>query len=48
MNKLLDLLLARLMIEPQSGYDLTQWIARAAHHYWAADHSSIYPALAKL
>jgi PadR family transcriptional regulator AphA len=36
------------MLEPQSGYDLTQWIARAAHHYWAADHSSIYPALAKL
>ncbi len=48
MNKLLYLLLARLTIEPQSGYDLTQWIARAAHHYWAADHSSIYPALAKL
>ncbi len=48
MNGLLYLLLARLTLEPQSGYDLTQWIARAAHHYWAADHSSIYPALAKL
>ncbi|HEY9640472.1 MAG TPA: PadR family transcriptional regulator, partial [Coleofasciculaceae cyanobacterium] len=34
--------------KPQSGYDLTQWIAQAAHHYWAADHSSIYPALADL
>jgi DNA-binding PadR family transcriptional regulator len=48
MNGLQYLLLARLTFEPQSGYDLTQWIARAAHHYWAADHSSIYPALAKL
>jgi DNA-binding PadR family transcriptional regulator len=37
-----------LTLKPQSGYDLTQWIAQAAHHYWAADHSSIYPALAKL
>lgn len=48
MNRLLYLLLARLTLEPQSGYDLTQWIAKAAHHYWAADHSSIYPALAQL
>lgn len=48
MNGLKYLLLAGLTIEAQSGYDLTQWIARAAHHYWAADHSSIYPALAAL
>ena len=48
MNGLLYLLLARLTLEPQSGYDLTQWIKHAAHHFWAADHSSIYPSLAKL
>ncbi|MBD2527698.1 PadR family transcriptional regulator [Nostoc sp. FACHB-133] len=48
MNGLKYLLLAGLTLEPRSGYDLTQWIAKAAQHYWAADHSSIYPALAAL
>lgn len=41
-------LLAGLALEPRSGYDLTQWFARAASHYWAASHASIYPTLAAL
>lgn len=41
-------LLAGLSVEPRSGYALTQWLERAARHYWAADGSSIYPALAAL
>jgi DNA-binding PadR family transcriptional regulator len=38
-------LLAGLWVAPRSGYDLTQWFGRAARHYWATHHSSIYPTL---
>jgi len=38
-------LLAGLWVEPRSGYDLAQWFDKAARHFWAAHHSSIYPAL---
>ncbi len=41
-------LLAGLWVEPRSGYDLSQWFQKAAKHFWAAHHSSIYPALGKL
>ena len=41
-------LLSALSVEPRSGYALAQWLERAARHYWAADSSSIYPALAAL
>ncbi|MFB9995455.1 PadR family transcriptional regulator [Deinococcus oregonensis] len=41
-------LLAGLWVEPRSGYDLAHWFQRAAHYYWAAHHSSIYPTLAGL
>lgn len=33
---------------PQSGYDLTKWLALVANHFWPVGHSSIYPALAAL
>jgi len=41
-------LLAGIEQEPRSGYDLTQWLAKLGQHYWAAEHSSIYPALQSL
>jgi PadR family transcriptional regulator AphA len=33
---------------PSSGYDLTLWLAKLGRHFWAAEHSSIYPALQQL
>ncbi len=41
-------LLAGLWVESRTGYDLAQWFDKAARHFWAAHHSSIYPALAAL
>lgn len=41
-------LLAGLEVSPRSGYELTQWLARLGGHFWSAEHSSIYPALAQL
>jgi DNA-binding PadR family transcriptional regulator len=41
---LLDLLAA----EPLSGYDLSQYFARSMGHVWPAQHSQIYPELARL
>ncbi len=45
MNALHYVLLAGIDAEPRSGYSLTQWLARVGQHFWAAEHSSIYPAL---
>ena len=33
---------------PSSGYDLTLWLASLGRHFWAAEHSSIFPALQQL
>jgi DNA-binding PadR family transcriptional regulator len=41
---LLDLLAA----EPLSGYDLSQYFARSMGNVWPAQHSQIYPELARL
>jgi DNA-binding PadR family transcriptional regulator len=41
---LLDLLAG----EPMSGYDLSQYFARSMGNVWPAQHSQIYPELAKL
>ena len=41
-------ILAGLMHEPRSGYDLTKWLELVASHFWPAKHSSVYPALAGL
>jgi PadR family transcriptional regulator, regulatory protein AphA len=47
--KTLDyVILAGLIREPRSGYDLTKWIERETSHFFAVGHSSIYPALARL
>lgn len=40
--------LASLVQEPRSGYDIAQWFAHVTQHFWAIGHSSIYPALADL
>jgi DNA-binding PadR family transcriptional regulator len=48
LNSLHYVLLAGIDQEPRSGYDLTQWLAKLGQHYWAAEHSSIYPALQSL
>jgi len=48
LNPLHHVLLAGIEQEPRSGYDLTQWLAKLGQHYWAAEHSSIYPALQSL
>ena len=41
-------LLAALCDEPRSGLELAQWFTKSTAHFWAAHHSSIYPALARL
>ncbi|MBO0730156.1 MAG: PadR family transcriptional regulator, partial [Acidimicrobiaceae bacterium] len=41
---LLDLLAG----DPMSGYDLSQYFARSMGNVWPAQHSQIYPELAKL
>jgi PadR family transcriptional regulator, regulatory protein AphA len=41
-------ILAGLVREPRSGYDLTQWMQRETSHYFAVGHNRIYPALSEL
>ncbi|HZP04535.1 MAG TPA: PadR family transcriptional regulator [Terracidiphilus sp.] len=41
-------LMAGIDAAPSSGYDLTRWLASLGRHFWAAEHSSIYPALQQL
>ena len=48
MNSLHYVLLAGIDAAPSSGYDLTLWLANLGQHFWAAEHSSIYPALQQL
>ena len=48
MNPLHYVLLAGIDAVPSSGYDLTLWLANLGRHFWAAEHSSIYPALQQL
>ena len=48
MNPLHYVLLAGIDAAPSSGYDLTLWLAKLGQHFWAAEHSSIYPALQQL
>ena len=47
-NPLHHVLLAGIAAAPSSGYDLTLWLANLGRHFWAAEHSSIYPALQQL
>jgi len=47
-NPLHYVLLAGIDATPSSGYDLTLWLANLGRHFWAAEHSSIYPALQQL
>ena len=47
-NSLHYVLLAGIDAAPSSGYDLTLWLANLGQHFWAAEHSSIYPALQQL
>ena len=48
LNPLHYVLLAGIDAAPSSGYDLTLWLANLGQHFWAAEHSSIYPALRQL
>jgi PadR family transcriptional regulator, regulatory protein AphA len=48
MNSLHYVLMAGIDAAPSSGYDLTLWLANLGRHFWAAEHSSIYPALQQL
>ena len=48
MNSLHYVLMAGIDATPSSGYDLTQWLANLGKHFWAAEHSSVYPALRQL
>lgn len=49
MRKMVEyVVLAALVHEPRSGYDLTKWLTRVASHFWPVVHSGIYPALAVL
>jgi PadR family transcriptional regulator AphA len=48
MNPLHYVLLAGIDAAPSSGYDLTLWLTNLGQHFWAAEHSSIYPALQQL
>jgi DNA-binding PadR family transcriptional regulator len=41
-------LMAGIDAAPSSGYDLTLWLASLVRHFWAAEHSSIFPALQQL
>jgi PadR family transcriptional regulator, regulatory protein AphA len=47
-NSLHYVLLAGIDVAPSSGYDLKLWLANLGRHFWAAEHSSIYPALQQL
>ena len=47
--KTLDyVILAGLIREPRSGYDLTRWMERETSHFFVIGHSSIYPALSRM
>ena len=48
MKSVAYVVLAGLLLEPRSGYDLARWIERVTEHFFAIGHSSIYPALADL
>ena len=48
LNSLHYVLLAGIDATPSSGYDLKLWLANLGRHFWAAEHSSIYPALQQL
>jgi len=48
LNPLHYVLLAGIDAAPSSGYDLTLWLTNLGQHFWAAEHSSIYPALHQL
>lgn len=47
-NPIHYVLMAGVNTAPRSGYDLTLWLANLGQHFWAAEHSSIYPALKQL
>jgi DNA-binding PadR family transcriptional regulator len=48
-RKTLDyVILAGLLRQPRSGYDLTKWMERETSHFFVIGHSSIYPALARM
>lgn len=37
-----------MLAEPGSGYDLKQYFSQSIRHFWSAELSQIYPALARL
>jgi DNA-binding PadR family transcriptional regulator len=48
-RKTLDyVILAGLLRQSRSGYDLTRWMERETSHFFVVGHSSIYPALARM
>lgn len=48
-RKTLDyVILAGLLRQPRSGYDLSRWMAGETSHFFAVGHSSVYPALSRL
>lgn len=48
-RKTLDyVILAGLLREPRSGYDLSRWMAGETSHFFSIGHSSVYPALSRL
>jgi PadR family transcriptional regulator, regulatory protein AphA len=48
-RKTLDyVILAGLLRQPLSGYDLSKWMAGETSHFFAVGHSSVYPALSRL
>lgn len=48
-RKTLDyVILAGLLRQPRSGYDLTKWMERETSHFFSIGHSSVYPTLSRL
>jgi PadR family transcriptional regulator AphA len=48
-RKTLDyVILAGLLRQPRSGYDLSGWMAGETSHFFSIGHSSVYPALSRL
>jgi DNA-binding PadR family transcriptional regulator len=48
-RKTLDyVILAGLLRQPRSGYDLSRWMAGETSHFFEVGHSSVYPALSRL
>src|ERR687898_1699001 len=48
-RKTLDyVILAGLLRQPRSGYDLSRWMAGETSHFFSIGHSSVYPALSRL